>query len=214
MEQTELGTTGTEVSVMGLGCMGLSGRYGPADEVDSWEAIRRAADVGVTLFDTGDFYGGGANERLLGQVLATLRGSSVVATKTGMVRTPSGMTLRGDREHLTAACDASLRRLGVDQIDLYYLARVDPTTPIEESIGAMAELVEAGKIRYVGLCEVSAETLRRAHSVHPITALQTEYSLLERHVEREILPLTRELGISFVAYSPLSRGLLTGEVRS
>jgi aryl-alcohol dehydrogenase-like predicted oxidoreductase len=193
--------------------MGMSGSYGPADEAEAEATIKRALELGVTLFDTGDFYGAGHNERLLGRALAGHRDEVVLATKTGIQRGPEGPVAAASPATLREACDASLERLGTEHIDLWYLARVDPNVPVEESVGAMAEMVQAGKVRAIGLSEVSAETLRRAHAVHPITALQTEYSLWQRHVEAQILPTARELGIGFVAYSPLGRGLLSGGVR-
>ena len=215
MRYTRLGTTGPTVSAIGLGCMGMSGSYGPADQREARATISRAFELGVTHFDTGDFYGDGENERLLGLALAGRRDEAVIATKTGMRRGATGPPrLDGSPSYLRKACDDSLARLGVDHIDLYYLARVDPDVPVEESFGAMAELVEAGKVRQLGLSEVSPRTIRRAHSVHPVTALQTEYSLWERHAEDAVLPTVRELGIGFVAYSPLGRGFLTGGVRS
>ena len=212
----KLGTSGLEVSALGLGCMGMSDAYGDYDDGRSLRTLERAVDRGVTLFDTSDMYGSGRNEELVGRGLAAHRDDVVIATKFGITRVADGEItgVRGDREYVRAACEASLRRLGVDIIDLYYQHRVDPNTPIEETVGAMAELVAEGKIRYLGLSEVSAATLRRAHAVHPITALQTEYSLWYRDVEPEILPACRELGVGFVAYSPLGRGFLTGTVRS
>src|SRR5919197_2938656 len=178
MSYTRLGANGPVVSSIGLGCMGMSGSYGPADEVEAEATIARALELGVTLFDTGDFYGGGANETLVGRALAAHRDRALIATKTGMRRDAEGKPyVDGSPEYLRRACDASLERLGVDHIDLYYLARVDPGVPIEESVAAMAELVAAGKVRWLGLSEVSARTIRRAHAVHPVTALQTEYSL-------------------------------------
>ena len=209
MRYVTLGDGGPVVSALGLGCMSMPGRP------ESAAAIARALELGVTLFDTGDFYAGGANEVLVGRAVAGHRDRALLATKTGLRRGRTGaMRADGSPEHLRRACEASLARLGVDEIDLYYLARVDPDVPIEESVGAMAELVQSGKVRWLGLSEVSARTLRRAHAVHPIAALQTEYSLWERHVEAEILPTARELGIGFVAYSPLGRGLLGGRIRS
>jgi aryl-alcohol dehydrogenase-like predicted oxidoreductase len=207
-------TLGTELEVgaIGLGCMGMSAFYGDADERESVETIRRALDLGVTMFDTADMYGAGANERLVGRAIAGRRAEVVIATKFGQVRGPSGEPLgvRGDPEYVRQACDASLERLGVERIDLYYQHRVDPRVAIEETVGAMAELVAAGKVGHLGLSEAAASTIRRAHAVHPISALETEYSLWAREVEDEILPTVRELGVGFVAYSPLGRGFLTG----
>jgi aryl-alcohol dehydrogenase-like predicted oxidoreductase len=214
MRKVRLGANGPVVSELGLGCMGMSGGYGEADEREARATIHRALELGVTLFDTGDFYGDGANERLLGSALADRRGEAVIATKTGVRREGGAMNVDGSPDYLRRACEASLRRLGVERIDILHLARVDPAVPIEESVGTLGELQAAGKIGGVGLSEVSAETLRRAHAVHPITSLQTEYSLWQRHVEGEILPAARELGVGFVAYSPLSRGLLGGAIHS
>jgi aryl-alcohol dehydrogenase-like predicted oxidoreductase len=204
-----------DVAELGLGCMGMSQFYGDADERKSMETIRRALDLGVTMLDTADMYGAGANERLVGRAIAGRRDEVVIATKFGQVRGPSGepLGLRGDPDYVRQACDASLERLGVEQIDLYYQHRVDPKVTIEETVGAMAELVAAGKVRHLGLSEAAPSTIRRAHAVHPITALETEYSLWTREVENEILPTVRELGIGFVAYSPLGRGFLTGRFR-
>jgi aryl-alcohol dehydrogenase-like predicted oxidoreductase len=210
----KLGHAGPEVSVMGLGCMGMSGSYGEADDAESAATIRRALELGVTLFDTGDFYGDGHNERLVGTALGGNRDDVTIGTKTGVRRDKGGLHADGRPDYLRSACDASLERLGTDRIDVWTLARVDPDVAIEESIGAMAEMVAAGKVRHLGLSEASPETIRRAHAVHPIAALQTEYSLWQRHVEAEILPAVREMGIGFVAYSPLGRGFLAGSVRS
>jgi aryl-alcohol dehydrogenase-like predicted oxidoreductase len=205
-----------EVSALGLGCMGMSEFYGRTDESEALETIHRAIDLGVTLLDTADMYGPFTNERLVGRAVAGRRGEATIATKFGQVRGPSGERLgtRGDAEYVRQACDASLERLGVDHIDLYYQHRVDRTVPIEETVGAMAELVAAGKVRHLGLSEAAPATIRRAHAVHPITALQTEYSLWTRDVEAEILPTLRELGIGLVAYSPIGRGFLSGRFRS
>jgi aryl-alcohol dehydrogenase-like predicted oxidoreductase len=211
-----LGKNGPLVSALGLGCMGMSDFYGARDETESLATINRALDQGITLLDTADMYGPHHNERLLARVLATRRRDAFVATKFGIVRDPANPQVRGINgkpEYVRAACDASLRRLGVEVIDLYYQHRVDPATPIEETVGAMAELVQAGKVRYLGLSEAGPDTLRRAHAVHPITALQTEYSLWTRDPESDVLATCRELGIGFVAYSPLGRGFLTGQIK-
>jgi aryl-alcohol dehydrogenase-like predicted oxidoreductase len=201
-----------EVAELGLGCMGMSAFYAGAEEAESIATIQRALDLGVTMLDTADMYGAGANERLVGRAISGRRDGVVIATKFGQVRGPQGEPkgVRGDPEYVREACDASLARLGVEYIDLYYQHRVDPDVPIEETVGAMGELVAAGKVRHLGLSEAAAETVRRAHAVHPITALESEYSLWTRGVEAEILPTVRELGIGFVAYSPLGRGFLTG----
>lgn len=204
------------VSALGLGCMGMSEFYGEADEQESIRVIHRALDLGVTFLDTADMYGVGRNEELVGRAIRGRRDEVVLATKFGNVRGPNGerLGINGRPEYVRQACDASLKRLGVDHIDLYYQHRVDPDTPIEETVGAMAELVQAGKVRFLGLSEASAATLRRANAVHPITALQSEYSLWTRDPEEEVLPTCRELGIGFVAYSPLGRGFLSGQFRS
>jgi len=195
--------------------MGMSDFYGPSDDTRSVRVIHRALELGLTLFDTADMYGVGANERLLGRALADRRDRAVIATKFGNVRAADGTFLGvdGRPEYVREACDASLERLGVDTIDLYYQHRVDPKTPIEDTVGAMADLVTRGKVRYLGLSEAAPDTIRRAHAVHPIAALQTEYSLWSREPEAELLPLCAELGIAFVAYSPLGRGFLTGAIR-
>jgi len=208
----EAGGQGLEVSQQGLGCMGMSEFYGQGDDAESTRVIHRALELGVTLLDTADMYGPFTNERLVGAAIADRRERVVLATKFGNVRGEHGerLGIRGDAAYVREACDASLRRLGVDHVDLYYQHRVDPQVPIEETVGAMAELVAAGKVRYLGLSEAAPETIRRAHAVHPISALQTEYSLWTRDVERKILPTVRELGIGFVAYSPLGRGFLSG----
>jgi aryl-alcohol dehydrogenase-like predicted oxidoreductase len=211
-----LGRAGLEVSAIGLGCMGMSDFYGPADEARSLAVLNHALDIGVNFLDTADMYGVGANERLLAKVLRERRREVVLATKFGNVRAPDGgfLGIDGRPEYVKAACDASLQRLGVDHIDLYYQHRVDRTVPIEDTVGAMADLVRAGKVRHLGLSEAGAETIRRANAVHPIAALQSEYSLWTRDVEAEVLPACRELGNGFVAYSPLGRGFLTGAIRS
>ena len=215
MERVELGSGGLQTSVLGLGCMGMSTFYGESDDAQSQATIRRALDLGIALFDSADFYGGGHNERLLGAALAGRRGEAVVSLKFGYAVRPSGSLgePNGRPEYARAACEASLRRLGGESIDLYTPARVDPAVPIEETVGGIARLVEEGKVRCVGLSEVEAETIRRAHAEHPISAVQNEYSLFAREPEREVLALCRELGIGFVAYSPLGRGILGGAIR-
>ena len=216
MESIDLGNQGLAVSRQGLGCMGMSDFYGPRDDDESIATIHRALELGVTFFDTSDMYGPHTNEILVGKALAGRRGA-VIATKFGIVRDPDEPTRRGVNgrpEYVRQACEGSLSRLGVDHIDLYYQHRVDPDTPIEETVGAMAELVEQGKVRFLGLSEAAPATIRRAHAVHPISALQTEYSVWSRDPEKEILPTLRELGIGFVPYSPLGRGFLTGTLRS
>jgi aryl-alcohol dehydrogenase-like predicted oxidoreductase len=217
MEYIALGSQGLTVSRQGLGCMGMSDFYGDTDDVESTATINRALDLGLTFFDTADMYGPYKNEILLGQALGARRDEAIIATKFAIVRDPDDPTKRsinGRPEYVKQACDASLERLGTDHIDLYYQHRVDPDTPIEETVGAMGELVAAGKVRFLGLSEAAPATIRRAHAVHPITALQTEYSLWSRDPEAEILPTIRELGIGFVPYSPLGRGFLTGTMRS
>ncbi|BDM69816.1 oxidoreductase [Streptomyces nigrescens] len=209
-----LGPDGPAVSRLGLGCMSMTGTYGPADPHEAAATLLEALDSGVTMFDTGDFYSDGANEELLGRTLAPHRDHVVLATKTGVRRTAEGLVPAGSPEYLRRACEASLRRLRTDHIDVYYLARIDPAVPLEESVGALAELVAQGKVGRIGLSEVSAATLRRAHAIHPISAVQTEYSLWERHVEEDVMPTLRGLGAVLVAYSPLGRGLLTGAVRA
>ncbi|RSM74610.1 aldo/keto reductase [Kibdelosporangium aridum] len=203
-----------EVSAQGLGCMGMSQSYGPADRDESVATINAALDAGVTLLDTADVYGLGHNEELVGSAIKTRRSEVVLATKFGFKRVldPSDDGVRGDAAYVKQACDASLKRLGVDHIDLYYAHRVDPAVPVEETVGAMAELVEAGKVRYIGLSEAGAESLRRAAAVHPISALQSEWSLWTRDIEGEILDTCRQLGIGIVPFSPLGRGFLTGRV--
>jgi aryl-alcohol dehydrogenase-like predicted oxidoreductase len=212
----QLGRQGLTVSAIGLGCMGMSDFYGPADEAANLAVLNHAIDIGVNFLDTADMYGVGANERLLSKVLKTRRDEIAIATKFGNVRGADGTYLRidGSPQYVRSACEASLQRLGVDHVDLYYLHRVDRSVPIEETVGAMAELVRAGKVRHLGLSEASPDTLRRAAAVHPIAALQTEYSLWTRDVEAELLPLCKELGIGFVPYAPLGRGFLTGAIRS
>ena len=216
MNKRRLGTQGLETSTLGLGCMGMSEFYGTADEGEAIATIHRALELGVNFLDTADAYGPFKNERLVGRAIKDRRDEVVLATKFGSVRNEQGerLGIRGDREYVLAACNASLERLGIEHIDVYYQHRVDPNTPIEETVGAMAELVEQGKVRYLGLSEAAAETIRRAHAVHPISALQSEYSLWTRDVEDEILPAIRELGIGLVAYSPLGRGFLSGRIHS
>ncbi|MEV6251928.1 aldo/keto reductase [Nocardia sp. NPDC051911] len=206
---------GLTVSAQGLGCMGMSHGYGAADDEQSIATLHHALDVGVTLLDTADFYGAGHNEELIGRAVAGRRDEVVLATKFGFANRLGEPThIRGDAAYVRQACEASLRRLGVDHIDLYYLHRVDPQVPIEETVGAMAELVQAGKVRHLGLSEAGADTIRRAHAVHPIAALQSEWSLWTRDLEAEILPVCRELGIGLVPFSPLGRGFLTGRYNS
>jgi aryl-alcohol dehydrogenase-like predicted oxidoreductase len=215
MELRKLGNDGLEVAAEGLGCMGMSEFYGEGDEAESIATIHLALDLGVTLIDTADIYGPFTNEQLVGRAIADRRDEVVLATKFGIVRDPNNPSARGINgrpDYVHRSCDASLRRLSTDHIDLYYQHRVDPDVPIEETVGAMAELVDAGKVRYLGLSEAGPETIRRAQAVHPIAALQTEYSLWSRDLEDEILPTIRELGIGLVAYSPLGRGFLTGAI--
>jgi aryl-alcohol dehydrogenase-like predicted oxidoreductase len=215
MKYRTLGAGGPQVSALGLGCMGMSEFYGPSDETASIRTIHRALDLGVTLLDTADMYGVGHNEQLVGRAIADRRDQVVLATKFGIVR-GEGLQRRIDSTpgYARTAIDASLKRLGVDHIDLYYLHRRDPRVPIEDTVGAMAEMVSAGKVRHIGLSEVSADTLRRAHAVHPVAALQSEYSLWTRDIEADILPTARELGVGLVAYSPVGRGFLTGTITS
>ncbi len=216
MDKRRLGQGGLEVSAMGLGCMGMSDFYGARDEAEAIATIHRAVELGVTMLDTADMYGVGRNEELVGRAIRDRRERVVLATKFGNVRAADGtpMGINGRPDYVRSACEASLRRLGVEMIDLYYQHRVDPETPIEDTVGAMAELVRAGKVRHLGLSEAAPATIRRAHAVHPIAALQTEYSLWSRDPEIEILPTVRELGIGFVPYSPLGRGFLTGQIKS
>lgn len=216
MPQKVLGSTKLSVSAIGLGCMGMSEFYGqPPREDDSLELIEKAVESGITLLDTADMYGMGSNERLLAKFLKRQRGNVVIATKFGMVRSddPEARSVNGTPQYVQAACEASLERLGIETIDLYYLHRVDPNVPIEETVGAMARLVEQGKVRHIGLSEAGEQTIRRAHAVYPITAVQTEYSLWSRDAEKEIVPTLEELGIGLVAYSPLGRGFLSGTIR-
>jgi len=215
MDKRMLGSL--EVSAIGLGCMGMSEFYGDGDEDESIATIKRALDEGLDFLDTAAMYGSGENERLVGRAIEGRRDEVVLATKFGIVRNsddPDARGIDGRPEHVRESCDESLRRLGVDNVDLFYQHRVDPEVPIEETVGAMGELVEAGKVRHLGLSEAAPDTIRRAHDTHPITALQTEYSLWTRDVEEEILPTVRELGIGFVAYSPLGRGFLSGRFQS
>jgi len=213
MEQRRLGSQGLTVSALGLGCMGMSQSYGPADEDESVATLERAFELGITFFDTANAYGLGHNERLVGRVLRPHRDRVVIATKFGIAGRREGrMLVDGSPDAARRNCDESLERLGIDTIDLYYLHRVDKAVPIEESVGAMAELVAAGKVRYLGLSEASAQTIRRAHATHPISALQSEWSLFEREPEVTVLPTLRELGIGFVPFSPLGRGFLTGQI--
>jgi aryl-alcohol dehydrogenase-like predicted oxidoreductase len=215
MQMRSLGRSGLTVSALGLGCMGMSEFYGGREEEEAIATIRYAVDRGINFLDTADMYGVGRNEELVGRAIRGLRDRVVLATKFGNVREPDGRYagVNGRPDYVRSACEASLRRLGVDVIDLYYQHRVDPNTPIEDTVGAMAELVRQGKVRYLGLSEAAPQTIRRAHKVHPIAALQTEYSLWTRDPEDEIFPTIRELGIGFVAYSPLGRGFLTGQIK-
>ena len=214
MDKRNLGSQGLVVSELGLGCMGMSEFYGTPDEDESIATIHRAMELGMTFLDTADMYGPFTNEKLVGKAIARRRDEVVLATKFGIERKEDGtrVGINGNPEYVRSACDASLSRLGVDNIDLYYQHRVDPGVPVEETVGAMKELVEAGKVRYLGLSEAKPQLIRRAHAVHPISALQSEYSLFSRDPEDEILPTVRELGIGFVAYSPLGRGFLTGRL--
>jgi aryl-alcohol dehydrogenase-like predicted oxidoreductase len=216
MKQIVLGSQGLRVPAIGLGCMGMSDFYGDSSEAQNLAVLERAAAIGCTFWDTSDMYGPFTNELLLSKALKGRRDRITLATKFGVARGEDGswQGIKGGADYVRAACDASLKRLGTDHIDLYYQHRVDPTTPIEETVGAMAELVKAGKVRYLGLSEADSETITRAHAVHPISALQTEYSLWSREVEADILPTVRRLDIGFVAYSPLGRGFLSGAIRS
>jgi len=216
MKQVKLGSQGLSVPAIGLGCMGMSDFYGSSSEADNLRVLDRAVELGCTFWDTADMYGPFTNELLLARALTGRRDRITLATKFGVSRGEDGSWrgIKGNAEYVRACCDASLKRLGTDYIDLYYQHRVDPATPIEETVGAMAELVTAGKVRYLGLSEADAETIARAHAVHPISALQTEYSLWTRDVEADILPAVRRLEIGFVAYSPLGRGFLSGAIRS
>jgi aryl-alcohol dehydrogenase-like predicted oxidoreductase len=216
METRKLGTKGPQVSAQGLGCMGMSEFYGAGDEKESIAVIHRALELGITFLDTADIYGPFTNEELVGRAIRDRRDRVFLATKFGNVRRADGafVGINGKPEYVRSSCDASLKRLGVDHIDLYYQHRVDQSTPIEDTVGAMAELVKAGKVRWLGLSEASPQTIRRAHAVHPIAALQTEYSIWTRDCEDAVLPTVRELGLAFVAYSPLGRGFLAGRFKS
>jgi len=215
MQRRKLGRQGLTVSELGLGCMGMSEFYGPRDDTESIATLHRAVELGIDFFDTSDMYGPYHNEELVGRVLKPIRDRVIVATKFGIVRHPDGRReINGRPEYVRSACDASLKRLGIDHIDLYYQHRVDRTVPIEDTVGAMADLVKAGKVRYLGLSEASAKTIRRAAATHPISAVQSEYSLWSRDLENEVIPTLRELGIGLVAYSPLGRGFLSGEFKS
>ena len=217
MNRRKLGAQGLEVSALGLGCMGMSDFYGKADEAESVATIHRALDLGVTLLDTADMYGFGENERLVGRAIQGRRERVVLATKFGIVRRKDDRSFRdvsGRPDYVKQSCEGSLKRLGIDVIDLYYIHRVDRTVPIEDTVGAMSELVTAGKVRYLGISEAGPDTIRRAHGVHPLSALQTEYSIWSRDPEDRLLPLVRELGVGFVPYSPIGRGFLSGTIRS
>lgn len=214
MQRRQLGRSGLDVSAIGLGCMGMSAMYGDPDEAESIATLHRAIEVGMDFLDTSDMYGSGHNEELIGRAIADRRDRVILATKFGNIRHPDGTwDVNGRPEYVAAACDASLKRLGVDYVDLYYQHRVDPNVPIEETVGAMGILVKQGKARYLGLSEAAPATIGRAHAVHPIAALQTEYSLWTREAETQILPTCRELGIGYVAYAPLGRGFLGGKIR-
>lgn len=215
MQTKQLGNTNLNISAIGLGCMAMSDFYGPTDTAESIATLHRAIGLGVNFFDTADMYGTGANEELLGRELKPFRSNIILATKFGFVRdphNPHARVINAKPDYVKAACDASLQRLQTDVIDLYYLHRVDATVPIEDTVGAMSELVQAGKVRYIGLSEASANTIKRAHKIHPITAIQSEYSLWSREPEEEVIPLCEQLNISFVPYSPLGRGFLTNTV--
>lgn len=216
MEQINLGSQGLCVPAIGLGCMGMSEFYGSTSEAQNLRVLDRAAEIGCTFWDTSDMYGPFTNEILLAKALKGRRDQITLATKFGISRSNDGdwQGIKGDAEYVTACCDASLKRLGTDYIDLYYQHRVAPDTPIEETVGALADLIKEGKVRYIGLCEADPETIARAHAVHPVTALQTEYSLWTREVEEDILPTIKRLNIGFVAYAPLGRGFLSGAIRS
>jgi aryl-alcohol dehydrogenase-like predicted oxidoreductase len=216
MEKKKLGSQGLEVSRLGLGCMGMSEFYGSNNDEESIKTIHHAVDLGITFFDTSDMYGPFKNEELLGKAFKGIRDKVVIASKFGILRTgdPNVRAINGRPEYVKSSCDASLKRLGVDYIDLYYQHRIDANTPIEDTVGAMADLVKEGKVRFIGLSEAGPNTIKRAHKIHPLTALQSEYSLWSRDPEDEILPLVKELGIGFVAYSPLGRGFLTGRFKS
>ena len=216
MEQIKLGSQGLMVSRLGLGCMGMSEFYGATDEAENMRVFQASLDAGLTFFDTADMYGVGKNEELVGRALGKVRDQVVIATKFALMRGENGerLGINGRPEYVRASIEASLKRLKMDYVDLYYQHRVDPNVPIEDTVGAMAELVQAGQVRYLGLSEATPEQIRRAHQVHPISALQSEYSLWNREPEEEILPTVRELGIGFVPYSPLGRGFLTGQIKS
>jgi aryl-alcohol dehydrogenase-like predicted oxidoreductase len=215
MESRKLGPQGLQVSAIGMGCAGFAGNYGAADEEECIRTIHAAIELGINFFDTSDIYGNGKSEELIARALKDRRNRAIIATKFGNMRTGSQRGLTNGRpDYVPVACDESLKRLGVDVIDLYYQHRVDPSVPIEDTVGAMARLVEQGKVRYLGLCEAGPETVRRAHGVHPISALQTEYSLWTRDLEQQMIPLLRELGIGLVPYCPLGRGFLTGSIQT